>query len=733
MYKFLGLFLLLTINLFAQEEVGPIMQRQELAKSESNLMNKSNAGTFDSTFIYIPDTLSIRLFDDFSTNKFQTYNADYSDLGVTFDKKYRLLDVGSSPLAADVLYTEQVTFKRVFDVANSSFTDIPFSSVSIQKGDLSSYPVVYNPIAAYPPYYIYDTLDYPNPVDTIWILDAEIYQDSATQFFAPINDKEKYWLESEAYHNYSMAKDPWSIGVATFDGLDENGYPYAIGTNNSGFADHLTSKPIDMTPYDASDSIRLSFLYQPQGLCDAPEAGDSLFLEFYEKGTDQWNTVWSGGGTSVQDFDFGHILIDSVIYFTDYFQFRFKNYGGLSGSLDHFHLDYVELDLSFHNDTLFEDFAFVYPIYTLLNDYTSVPWDHYKNNFAGKMTDAAKMVIRNGSITPENNNLNGSVEVSYGGGIEGTFVLNGANLSNGALNYGPRTTYVSYHDFSSGYHFDETKPGIEEEFDILGIVPAQFTNETVNDSVHSKQVFKNYYSYDDGTAELAYGPTGLQSQLAIKYIPYEADSLVGAMINFVPSVYDVSNKLFILTVWDDNNGVPGSVLYEDESFFPRTPSYGNGSNDFAYYFFKDTMKLNVSGTFYIGWRQFDSQRLNVGLDMNIVNNDKTFYSVNNGNTWNQSGFLGSVMIRPIFSTAMDVTLGIPEVKNEDKAATIFPNPSNGVFEIKTKNFESAEVFDIQGKMVCSTNTSSFDISALQNGIFFVRIKGDSRIYKVIKN
>ena len=65
MYKFLGLFLLLTINLFAQEEVGPIMQRQELVKSESNLMNKSNAGTFDSTFIYIPDTLSIRLFDDF--------------------------------------------------------------------------------------------------------------------------------------------------------------------------------------------------------------------------------------------------------------------------------------------------------------------------------------------------------------------------------------------------------------------------------------------------------------------------------------------------------------------------------------------------------------------------------------------------------------------------------------------------------------------------------------------
>ena len=147
----------------------------------------------------------------------------------------------------------------------------------------------------------------------------------------------------------------------------------------------------------------------------------------------------------------------------------------------------------------------------------------------------------------------------------------------------------------------------------------------------------------------------------------------------------------------------------------------------------DTAWQFVTGTFYIGWRQFETDRLNVGLDRNIIKNEHTFYSNNGGASWDQSAIEGSVMIRPIFSTAMDVTLGIPEVKNEDKAATIFPNPSNGVFEIKTKNFESAEVFDIQGKMVCSTNTSSFDISALQNGIFFVRIKGDSRIYKVIKN
>ena len=56
-------------------------------------------------------------------------------------------------------------------------------------------------------------------------------------------------------------------------------------------------------------------------------------------------------------------------------------------------------------------------------------------------------------------------------------------------------------------------------------------------------------------------PTGAQARLAIKYDAYESDSLVGMYIHFVPTVEDVSNKLFLLTVWDNNNGFPGNVLF----------------------------------------------------------------------------------------------------------------------------------------------------------------------------
>ena len=724
---------------FGQEEVGPIMINPQLYKGAADHQTKANTGTFDSTFIYISDTLVLPIFDDFSANKFQTYNANYSDAGVTFDKQYRLLDLGSTPLPNNVLYTQQQTFRRTFDIGNGTLSDTYFSPTQIQLGDLSAYPVSYQTIDAYPPYYIYDTLDYPNDPDTIWIPDAEIFQDSATQFFAPVSDPEKIWLDSYAFHNYTMAYNPWSIGVATFDGLDENGFPYAIGTTTSGPADYLTSKPIDMSGVSAADSVYFSFLYQAQGLCDAPEAGDSLYLQFYEKGADQWNDIWTGGGvTADTSFDFAHILIDSSIYFNDYFQFRFYNRGGLSGSLDHYHLDYVNVRaLSGYQDTLFKDFALVYPVNSLLKDYTSVPWDHFKNNFSAKMSDVVRVVVRNGSNIAENNSLNGSVDVSYSGTPEGSFTLLGPNLSNGSLNYAPRTTYYSYHDFSAGYHYDETKTGDEQLFDFQTNVAAQFPNFTGNDSLIEQQVFSNYYSYDDGSAELSYGPTGAQSELAVQYTPYETDSVIGAMIHFLPSVDDVSNKLFLLTLWDDNGGEPGAVLYQDDVFFPRQPVYEYDRNVFRYYFFKDTMKVHVDGTFYIGWKQLDPDRLGVGLDMNIPNGDKTFIStVASGFTWDQSQFNGSVMIRPIFSTSLDPTLGIESNENRSLQTEVrlVPNPASASFNIELDGapYQGVQVVDLSGKEIITTGEKQIDVTNWQTGVYLVRVIGTNKTVKLLK-
>lgn len=728
-------FLASVSSLLAQGEgVEPMAGNPQLQKAADSKSWRSGSGTFDSTFIYTTDTISLPVFDEFSKSKFQTYAANYTDPGVTFDKVYRLLDLANNPLPNDVAYTTQQTFRRIFDIGNGTSTDDNFPATQIKVGDLSAYPVAHVTTDVYPPYYIYDTLDFPNDPDTIWLTDPGIIQDSATQFFAPVNNPELIWLDHYAYHNYSMAKDPWSLGVATFDGLDENGFPYAIGSTITNYADFLTSKPIDLSGVSAGDSLYLSFLVQKEGLCDPPEAMDSLVLEFYAKDLDQWKWVWSTNGGTVSDFSHEHILIDHPDYFKKGFQFRFKNYGGLSGSLDHFHLDYVNLrTLSGYQDTVVRDFAFVYPIYSLLETFTSVPWDHYKNNPIGKMSSNVQVVVRNSDNVPENEQ-DGSTSIYYNGALEGNFVLMESLLNNGDLNYSPMTTYYSFHDFSGGSRFDETKTGLTETFEIVSAATHQNSNFTQNDSTTSVHYFQNYYSYDDGTAEQAYGPTGVQSRLAIKYTPWEADSIIGAYIHFVPTVNDVSDNLFLLTVWDDNGGAPGNVIYEDDVFFPRTPSYEYDRNIFTTYYFKDTMKVAVNGTFYIGWRQFESERLGVGFDRNIVNNDKTFYSTDFGNSWNQSTIPGSVMIRPIFSTSFDVSLGIEKKEVPKTPINVYPNPTQSkVFiEMHGEEFKGAELFNLQGQSVANSSIPEMDVSNLPAGIYFLKLNGRSEIHKISK-
>jgi hypothetical protein len=737
-YFFLPYLFFISFQIVAQNEgITPLQFNLELLHKQKGEVVKSAAQTFDSTFIYKSDTLSLPFFDEFSKNHFQVYNNDFNAPGVTWDKKYRMLDaVNSLPISNGIYFTDQQTFRRTYDVNTQTSVDDNFIATSYQVGDLSIYPVVYVPTDLFPPYYIYDTIGVSDISDTIWIANPTFYQDSATQFFANLNDMNAYWLDDYAYHNYRFARDPRSLGVVTLDGLDENGYPYAINSAITNYADFLTSKPLNLEGLDASDSVYFSFLYQTEGFGDVPESSDSLVIEFYAKEIDQWFRVWSTSGAPVSDFKVGHININDPKFFKKGFQFRFKNYGALSGMLDVFNIDYVHLrTLSGYQDTLFKDFAFVYPIGSLLKRYTSVPWDHYKNNASGKMNDLFQVTVHNGSNLPENNQ-NGQVNVSYNGISEGNFLLNAQNLSGGDLNYAPNTTYATTHDLSSGYQFDINKPGTFQSFDLRCTASAQFPNLAQNDSTQGVQIFSNYYSYDDGSAEAAYGPTGSQARLAIKYESYESDSLIGISIHFVPSVVDISNKLFLLSVWDDNNGTPGQLLYEDDVFFPRQPQYGANPNEFFNYYFTDTQKVNVGTTFYVGWRQFDAERLNVGLDRNLDNSQFTYYSVNGGATWNQSVIEGSVMIHPIFSTSLDAELGLgDEFTESKKQISIYPNPTGNVLNVELDQtlFSGMELWSVEGKCLkVEKERQFFDLSDLPSGYYFLNVYGFDEPFKIVK-
>lgn len=733
--KYVLIFLLSFPSLFSvaqYESIGPIY-----GTPISENLNRNCS--FDSTFNYFTDTINLPIFDEFSKNHFQQYTKDYSNPTLIPEKYYHLLTLDGDVIATKQTYTSQPTFRRKINSETLEVVEEFLTKDTILVANLCYYPPIYVETVVYPPYFIIDTINFANEIDTIWLPEVEFVQDSATKFYLTVNDQNAYWIDNKAKHNFTNPSFPWSLGVVTFDGLDENGMPYLFGSNSNDYNDYLTSKPLFMGGLVPSDSIYLSFLYQAQGLNDEVETNDSLVLEYYAPLLGEWERIWSTSGEEMSDFKVFHQRIIETKFLKDGFQFRLKNYGSVAGALDQFHIDYVHLrKFSGFQDTVFKDFALVYPIKTLLTDYTQVPWDHYKNTTQNIMATSFEVSVRNGSLSLENN-PDGNLSYTYQGLNEAAIPLVGQTLSSGNINYNPRSFNTSFHDLTSDatFEFDKTKSGDFQEFDVTLNVSSLFPNLTQNDSTLFKQRFYDVYAYDDGSAEAAYGPEGVSNaRLAYKFQPLENDSLIGVKLKFVPSVVDVRNELFYLTIWDDNNGKPGTVIYQDDYFYPRSPSYNyDDSLGFTTYYLKDTTKLTVSGTFYIGWKQETIKRLNIGMDRNINQSDKIFYSVDNEATWQNTSFKGALLIRPIFTTQLNKTLGKKELDIEQDQLYIYPNPSTGIFTIKTKRSteNNYEVYDIKGQLISTTTQQTIDISSQQQGIYFLKDTASSKTYKLIKN
>jgi hypothetical protein len=739
MNKFFNILLTFVISfqVTGQESIGPLTQYSQLIKDEA-FLKIGLVGTFDSTTIYNSDTLSLPFLDEFSKKTIQKYTPVYTGASVTSILKFSLINNVTLIPYVDTFFSASPAKLITVNLALGTTVETLLPTVTFKYNNLATWPVTYATITAYPGYNLIDTVDFVNSIDTVFVTSPEYTQFKARQFFQKITDPNALWLDSNAYHNYTFSDDPRTLGLMTFDGVKANGLPYNWNSGN-GVADILTGKPLNLQGLSANDSVYFSFLYQRKGLGEAPESSDKFSVEFHNPSTQLWEEAWFQYGSTNSDWKVAHVRLLNPNYFQNGFQFRFKNEGTLTGILDHWHLDYVHLrTLSGIQDTLFKDFAVTSPITTLLKDYTSVPWDHYVASPTNKMSDNVKFKVRNSSNIPENN-PNGIVAISKNGIPLGSFTMNGSLLSLGDLNYLPRTSYTSFYDFSAGYAYDPLTPEPETAtFDYYGSASSPFSDLDINDTTFGHQVFEDYYSYDDGSAEAAYGVTGSQALMAYKFTPYINDSLLGVKIHWAASVTDVSSKLFYITIWDEVGGAPGSIIYQDNILYPRQPQYGNKKDQFITYYLKDTIKFPIIGNFYIGWKQVDPERLNIGFDRNINSQDKIYYSNNNGATWTQSTLPGggSMMMRPIFSTALNRTLNVEETPLIPQI-TVFPNPFENSFNITAdiENF-SYDLIDLSGRIVQSGNEKQVETSTLNSGLYLLTIKSNDQIIlkasKIIK-
>lgn len=550
------------------------------------------------------------------------------------------------------------------------------------------------------------------------------------------------WTNNHAYINNDFPIDPPTIGVATLDGLNEDGYPYNFLNEFAyGPADTLTSCPIDLSGYEASDNVYLTFYYQPKGLGNAPNPQDSLMLEFLRpdgSGGGPWYTVWTVPGpedNSSAEFQRVTIHIQDALYLKEDFQFRFRNYATISGAVDQWHIDYVILDANVDPEVEnIVDVAFVYDEFSLLRDYSSMPWTHFIEDPAEYMANSREVFMNN--LETQDNNVSYGFQVGYQGDF--TDFPNPNVITNFPAS-SSLSQDVEIKDEPSEFVFDSSVNDTCAYFDVEFYLNESNDANRNNDTMRFVQDFTNYYAYDDGTAEGAYGVTALGGKVAMQFETQIPDTLLGLFIHFIPFRLDQSNETFLLRVWDDNNGLPGDTLNENFQF--QSPEYyENGNNVFA--FFEYDHPVPVEGTFYVGWVQQVAESLNIGNDKNTSwNSELLFFSLGVGSNWQQSSASGTIMMRPVFKSGKSEVWNSVEEESEVDIS-LYPNPASDRLHV---DFEiagdySLSIVDLTGKQWVQrpklSGSEVIDLSALPAGVYIVRLVdlGSNSVFfrKVIK-
>jgi hypothetical protein len=535
------------------------------------------------------------------------------------------------------------------------------------------------------------------------------------------------WLDSSVYVNTNYPDNPFTIGVATFDGLNQYGVPHNAAATQDSIGDNLTSRPIDLAVLAGDTTVWISFFYQAAGLGDVPETGDSIVLQFRDTGG-VWNNVWAMPGRSDTAFQRANLRITDAKYFYRGFQFRFYNIATINGNRDHWHLDYIMLRNGTSANSAINDNAHVYPHLSLLNEYTSMPYPHYKS-LGAQMSAAMKTDLPDSiytldygvtSITPE-------LTISQFGSTIYTTNLGGPITTNGSNFYTPYSFPTNF--TLPAQSTDSVEFLVKSFYPFTGIQSNRY-----NDTSYFTQILKNYYSYDDGSAEVGYGLTGnTDVQIAYKFDVKMRDTLVGAQIYFNPVGIDVSNILFQLVAWSSVD-VAGNSDTRIHTTYDLKPGAIGGINGFKTFVFDSAIVVDP-GTLYIGIEQNEpATQYGIGLDRTTDSRSKMFYHLDG--FWRQSSVQGSWMIRPIFGPRYPFTVGVNELSSNFDFS-IYPNPAsdNITIELPFEKKSKIQIINVVGEIVLEEDISSSKTISVENiasGIYFARITNDNNFSSVRK-
>jgi hypothetical protein len=525
------------------------------------------------------------------------------------------------------------------------------------------------------------------------------------------------WIDTKVYINNSFSLLPITKNVATFDALDAQGNSYyPTGGLPKYYADSLTSDSIDLQGKLPGDSIYLSFFYEPQGLGFSPEFGDSLML-YLKTNTGAWVKTWSVPGTTVQGWKQVMIAVTATNYLHNNFQFRFVNIASPNTNDDVWNIDYVRLAANrTRQDTLLNDIAFSAPPTTIFANYTAMPLRHFLG-FPQEQAGNFNAFLANNTTTTKSPNAKLlAVQLPSGAIIKQDSVT---------VPIPPNTQETADYNFYNTNTILNTTHTIQHTYFVNpNTIAADIKS---NDNIVINHSLKDYFAYDDGSAEKAYflfAAPNTAANTALQFHLNVADSVQGLGIRFANQVPSGAGKIFSVVLYKTLGANTGAqqVIYQQDF---NTVQYTNDRENFSNYKFTNAQFLD-SGTYYIGVLQpanSGSDSIYFGLDMNTnFNATKLFYNVDG--TWNASGTQGSLMMRPLVGGTFTPT-SIAKSVMPAKEITVYPNPTNDQLLINTnQTFDAITIMNIQGKVVLQVNqllAKKVNVHSLPAGKYFIQL------------
>ncbi len=562
------------------------------------------------------------------------------------------------------------------------------------------------------------------------------------------------WADNDVYVNSGFGVHPKTYGVATFDIIDAQGNIYEDASiDNIPFAaDKLTSHPIDLSEFSPSDSLILSFYYQPQGRGGDPASSDSLVVQFSlpadadkqgEEEADEglWQSVWMARGESLKSFSqdtfpyFKRVAIPITDnrYFREDFRFRFRNHTSFSpgqtipnytGTGNIWNIDYVYMNSNRSMlDSAYYDIAFAAPAQSMLKDLTAIPWSHYIADPQSLIRTSFDVYITNLDVSTYNYSYRYIIQDEGANTIRtysgGSWVI-APFFSEGYQDYAPHSNPIVLSNPLP------TAPATQRHFRLLHALQEGATGDafTRNDTIVYDQVFSNYFSYDDGSPEMAHLVKGYSPVRAMQFTARHPDSLEAVQVFFMETINNQDHQqAFELVIFGSLE--PEEIIYRSDPLF----SPENGRNDFVTFYLDQ--EVLIEDTFYVGIQQSGNVELGnsmvIGFDLSNDVNHLLYSNYGDGEGWQASTNHGALMIRPV--VRRDDITGITPQQAIQPDVKIYPNPANGRLvhihlndQGLARHNTQLQVFDTQGRLLYTgAYTPTLDITRFNNGVYLLRI------------